>query len=170
MATKLGAFVLATFLVGTAHVVSSQSADPDPFPTCKVTIPNGMGTDREQPNPRLHGNGQLSVVGLGTIVFKPGGSGFVTRDGALGMKFLWRRGVNGQLKIAGHRIDQSAPSLRFQYSMDTITGAQPSALIVPTPGCWEVTGQVGNRTDSRLTFVVKIVKVGDGPTWRVDAS
>jgi len=39
-------------------------------------------------------------------------------------------------------------------------------LIFPTPGCWEVTAQIGDRADSRITFVTRVEKIGDGPQWR----
>jgi len=45
-------------------------------------------------------------------------------------------------------------------------GFQASYLIFPTPGCWEVNAQAGEREDSRLTFVTKVVKIGDGPARR----
>jgi hypothetical protein len=44
-------------------------------------------------------------------------------------------------------------------------GFQATALVFATPGCWEVTGRVG---DAGLTFVTKVVKIGDGPSWRHD--
>jgi hypothetical protein len=47
-------------------------------------------------------------------------------------------------------------------------GFQASYLIFSTPGCWEVTAQVGEREDSRITFITKVVKVGEGPAWRRD--
>jgi hypothetical protein len=40
-------------------------------------------------------------------------------------------------------------------------GFQATGIIFPTPGCWEVTGRVGNAS---LTFITKVVKVGDGPS------
>ena len=43
------------------------------------------------------------------------------------------------------------------------TGFQASYVIFPTPGCWEVTGRVA---DASVTFVTRVVKVGDGPSWR----
>jgi hypothetical protein len=43
-------------------------------------------------------------------------------------------------------------------------GFQATSLIFPTPGCWEVTAQVGNHRDSRLVFTVRVVKIGIGPT------
>ena len=36
-------------------------------------------------------------------------------------------------------------------------------LIFPTPGYWEITGGVSGH---RLTFVVEVEQVGDGPDWR----
>jgi hypothetical protein len=42
-------------------------------------------------------------------------------------------------------------------------GFQATALIFPTPGCWEVTGHVGSTT---LTFVTRVVKIGEGPAGR----
>jgi hypothetical protein len=140
---------------------------------CDVSQPNGRGTLRQQPNPGLHGNGLLSIY-LGspdtTVIFRPNGAGFVTSDGALGMNFGWNRGVRGQLTIQGRRLDGAAPRLRYQIACCGYgdSGLQPSYLIFPTPGCWEVTGQVGNRKDSRLTFVLRVVKIGDGPSARLD--
>jgi len=106
------------------------------------------------------------------VIFEPGGPGFVTRDGALGMKFGWTRGARGRLKISGHRLDGEAPSLRSNvpccYGENGETGFQATYLIFPTPGCWEVTGQVGDHQDAKLTFVTKVVKVAEGPSWRLD--
>ena len=115
------------------------------------------------------GNQQLSTMGLwpnGTVVFRPGGPGFVTPDGALGMKFGWQRGVVGQLTIEGRRIDSDAPPLRSEVpSGYGSSGFQSTYIIFPTPGCWEVTGRVG---DASITFVTSVVKIGDGPSWRRD--
>jgi hypothetical protein len=33
-------------------------------------------------------------------------------------------------------------------------------------GCWEVTAQVGDREDAKITFVTRVEKIGDGPAWR----
>jgi hypothetical protein len=95
---------------------------------CAVTTPNGIAAGQDHPDPGSYGNAQVAVgpFGLwpeGTVVFKPGGTGFITRDGSLGMKFGWR------------------------------------------PGCWEVTGRVDDAT---VTFITRVVKIGDGPAWRRD--
>ena len=38
-------------------------------------------------------------------------------------------------------------------------GFQATYIIFPTPGCWEVTGRVG---DAKVTFITRVVKIGDG--------
>ena len=35
-------------------------------------------------------------------------------------------------------------------------------------GCWEVSAQLAEREDSRIMFVTKVVKLGNGPSWRLD--
>jgi hypothetical protein len=37
---------------------------------------------------------------------------------------------------------------------------QPTGVLFAGPGCWEVTGRVG---DAALTFVTLVVKTGEGP-------
>jgi hypothetical protein len=151
--------------------VGAEQAQPT-F-TCDVTRPNGIVAGSDQPNPNSYGNRQLSLgpFGLwpdGTVVFKPGGAGFITPDGSLGMKFGWTRGVRGQLRIDGRRLDAPASPLRSVIPKGySEIGFQATALVFSTPGCWEVTGRVG---DASLTFVTKVVKIGDGPSWRRDIS
>jgi hypothetical protein len=57
-------------------------------------------------------------AGNHTGVFKPGGSGFVTHDGSLGMKWGWWRGVRGQLRIKGHRLEMPGLPLRAYIPKD----------------------------------------------------
>ncbi|MFA5908808.1 MAG: hypothetical protein WC815_08535 [Vicinamibacterales bacterium] len=138
---------------------------------CAVTTPNGVVASGGDKDPNSYGNRQVSVgpFGLwpdGTVVFKPGGAGFITRDGSLGMKFGWLRGVPGQLRIDGRRLDAPASPLRAEVSNGYGTlGFQATYVIFPTPGCWEITGRVG---DASVTFVTMVVKIGDGPAWRRD--
>jgi len=81
------------------------------------------------------------------------------------MKFLWlRAAVGGKLKVTGRRLDAPAPPLRFSPD-DSHRDFVPSYVIFSAPGCWEVTAQLEERPDSRLTFVVRVVKVGEGPRW-----
>jgi hypothetical protein len=135
---------------------------------CVVTTPNGIAAGEDHRDPRSYGNADVSVGPWqnGTVVFKPGGPGFITRDGSLGMKFGWRRGVSGKLNIEGRRIDAAAPPLRSEVSSGYGNrGFQATYVIFPTPGCWEVTGRVG---DANVTFITRVVKIGDGPAWRRD--
>lgn len=108
---------------------------------------------------------QVGVPPDGTLVFKPGGPGFVDRDGALGIKFGWNRLVPGRLQVGGRRLDGEAPPARMYLSDYGEHGFQATYLVFPTPGCWEITGGVG---DARLTFVVLVKKIGAGPDWRFE--
>lgn len=156
--------LLSVIAAGHSQASAGQAKHADV--ACSVTVPNGVGA--------AYGSALLSVAGLwpnGTIEFKPGGPGFVTSAGALGMKFGWTRGVRGKLNVAGHRLDGAAAPLRLEANNGYgDIGFQASYLIFSTPGCWEVTAQVGAREDSRITFVTKVVKFGEGPAWRRDPS
>lgn len=168
--TRLLGIVLLLLLVANHSEGAQRAGAPaQSTPACAVTTPNGIAAGPEHPGRFGYGNRQVSIgpFGLwpeGTVVFKPGGAGFVTRDGSLGMKFGWQRGVRGQLRIEGHRLDASAPPLRSEVPEGYgDLGFQPTYLIFPTPGCWEVTGRVG---EASVTFVTRVVKIGDGPAWR----
>jgi hypothetical protein len=139
---------------------------------CNVTVPNGIVAGAVKQKRWSHGNSLLSVgpFGLwpdGTVEFRPGGAGFTTPDGGLGMKFGWTRGVPGRLKVSGRRLDAFAPPLILE-AKDGYgdLGFQPSYVIFSAPGCWEVSAQVGERLDSRVVFVTKVVRIGEGPAVR----
>jgi hypothetical protein len=149
------AFSLVFLVIG-----SSVHAQDILSPACAVTVPNEKrGPDQRSAD--SFGNAALSVwLGWtdGTVVFRPGGAGFVLLDGALSMKFGWERKIRGTLTIDGRRVDAEAPPLRARIPAGYgDIGFQATALIFPTPGCWEVTGRVGN---ANLTFVTKVVRVG----------
>jgi hypothetical protein len=108
-------------------------------------------------------NESLNVNLPAKFVFRPGGPGFVDADGALGMKVGWERKKKGHLQVSGRRIDASAPPARaYIYDYGDI-GFQPIYLVFPTPGCWEITGEVSG---GRLTFVTLVEKIAEGPSWR----
>ena len=156
-------------ILGAVLMMRSGSAVAfDSVAGCQVTKPNGVAAGSDPADRTSYGNKAVSV-GLwpeGTVVFKPGGSGFITRNGALGMKFAWQRGIAGQLSIKGHRLDGNAPPLRSEVIQAYgDSGFQATFIIFPGPGCWEVTGRVG---DASVTFVTKVVKIGEGPAWRRD--
>ena len=161
-------FVATAGVLALAVPISGQASKPD---SCRVTAPNGIVAGSSRRNGNSYGNTLLSVgpFGLwpgGTVVFKPGGAGFQTRDGALGMKFGWVRGIRGKLNVSGRRIDADAPPLRFEGTPNSDSGFLASYLIFSTPGCWEVTAQIDGREDSKITFVTRVQKIGDGPAWR----
>ncbi len=149
-----GAITLATF--GVQPKTSAGSPQPIAFPACPVTLPNGNTPPGEAHAPEYHGNGALFTVLWpdGNISIGPQN---VEPDGSLSMKFVWWRGMKGQLMIEGRRLDAVAPPLRADIpDGHGDSGVQASALIFPTEGCWEVTGRVG---DAALTFVTRVTKV-----------
>lgn len=172
---KLKTCPAALLWVTATSVAAAQSLHPRGAP-CDVTAPNGIVAGSSRPQAESYGNRLLSVgpFGLwpdGTVVFKPGGAGFITSDGALGMKFGWTRGAAGRLAIAGRRLDAQGPPLRAHIPDGYgDTGFQASYVIFPSPGCWEVTARIGGRADSMLTFVTRVVKIGAGPAGRLDPS
>jgi hypothetical protein len=163
----IAGYLIVAFMSSSA--LPAQELRPD---SCHPTKPNGIVAGSSERNEGSYGNALLSVgpFGLwpnGTVIFKPGGAGFQTQDGALGMKFGWTRGIRGKLNVTGHRIDGDAPPVRFETGTpNSENGFLASYLIFPTPGCWEVTAQIDDRADSRITFVTRVEKIGDGPQWR----
>lgn len=151
---------LTLTLFGTACGFDAYALEPGmPASTaCTVTNPKGG----------MFGNDSLAVAlpGVRTLIFKPGGPGFVDADGALGIKFGWDLRKKGTLFVTGRRLDGSAPPARayIPRSYDDYAGGMSLFLLFPTPGCWEITGAVAN---ARLTFVVQVEKVGDGPSGRM---
>jgi hypothetical protein len=141
-----------------ASVVIGDSVDASPSKTpteCPITYPDGGP----------HGNDALGVVlGAGTLVFKPGGGGFIEPDGSLGIKVAWDRRKPGVLAVGGRRLDGPADSAR-SYIIDGYgdSGGVSTYLVFPTPGCWEIIGRLGR---DRFSFVVLVVKIGNGPAWR----
>jgi hypothetical protein len=138
--------ILFAFVAANSALSQDQSASGTAS-SCKATQPNGLG-----PSPEYYGVGKMAVYIYtgGTVVFQPGGGGFVDTDGSLGIKWPWWHGVPGALTITGR-------------TFLTRPGSLPTFLIFPQAGCWEVTGTVGNEN---LTFVTRVEKIGDGPSWR----
>lgn len=110
-------------------------------------------------------NDSLAVTVLPSFVFRPGGPGFVDADGALGMKLGWQRKRPGQLEISGKRLDAQAPPARAYINDRDELGHQPTYLVFPTAGCWEITGQIPRGF---LKFVTFVEKIGDGPERRFE--
>jgi hypothetical protein len=153
-----------------ARTSPSAHAPASPAPSgCPVTSPNGRGlpgAERQQGN---HGDGSALATSLssdGILTFKPGGPGCVAPDRSLLMKWPWWRGVRGQLAVRGRSLDGASGAVRAAILPYGETGFQPSALVFPGPGCWEVNGKVNEES---LSFVVLVEKVAEGPASRCEA-
>jgi len=147
--------LLAAFLVGCTVAAPTPTA----VAACNVTSPNGLTPPARPADPQGYGNGRLwtSLWTNGVVIFKAGGPGAMNDDGSLEMKWPWDRGDGvGQLVITGRRLDAPGPPLRSSVNQSYgDTGFQPSTLIFPSPGCWEVTGTVGSAA---LTFVTSVIR------------
>lgn len=163
----LGMIVLITlFALGLNYVLSNLRPNPQPAKktekpfVCEVTQPNGETPPFEQPSPAHHGNGKI-WTGLwddGKVIMTDQNR---EADGSYSMKWWWWRGGSGYLTIEGKRLDADADPLRADIPDGYgDTGFQVAALIFPTEGCWEVTGQVG---DDSLTFITEVVIATDEP-------
>jgi hypothetical protein len=74
------------------------------------------------------------------------------------MKFLWLMATDGPLTVEGRLLDGAAGALRTEIADGFVgRGFQPSYLIFPAEGCWEVTAKANG---SALTFVTKVVTSG----------
>ena len=147
----------------------SDEAANHPRSGCPVTSPNGRGLPGAEHPQGNHGDGSGLATSLwseGTVTFKPGGPGCVAADGSLLMKWPWWRGVRGSLAVRGRRLDGASGAVRAAIQPYGEAGFQPSALVFPGPGCWEVTGQVA---EASLSFVVLVEKVAEGPASPCEA-
>ena len=161
--------LIASALAGAFLVSGSAPAEvPAGSATCAVTAPNHNAPPEAvlskaaapRDNPLIHGNDAIwtSLWPDGAVVFKSGGPGFVLADGSLKMKFLWLLATDGPLTVSGRRLDAEARPLTTEMPNDFLgKGFQPSYLIFPTAGCWEVTARANGST---LTFVTTVVTQG----------
>lgn len=151
---------LASLILPTSGTTTEElSAAPrqDSPRSCPVTLPRKSPL-RDFAGSNVYWEGDLFVAGLtpdGTMAFSPD---MIAPDGSLPQKFGWYRGpgLRGKVNIRGKRLDAPAPPLRVDISDYGVTGFQPSELIFPTEGCWEVTGRVNKTT---LTFVIRVTKL-----------
>jgi hypothetical protein len=136
--------------------------DPTSTPVpadCPVTQPNPVPTS--QPwraslfgSESAFGNGLLWVGGLGPAGVITVDARSLLPDGSIGWKLGWWREVPGKLVIAGRRLDAPGPPLRGEASDGYgDRGFQASGVYFPSPGCWEVTGTVGQVSLTFVTFV-----------------
>lgn len=120
---------------------------------CPVTRPNRSIPPGGEDNPgaertAYYGNGKLWTVLYG-----------ITHQAPEGVKFPWWREVRGRLTIRGRRLDGRAAALRAKIPGGYgLVDFQATRIFFPTPGCWRVTGMVG---DDRLSFVTLVVRPAD---------
>lgn len=101
---------------------------------------------------------------LWTFLYEPGSWGWQPRKPgqySLTAKLFWmstshdpKTEPHPQLRVTGRRLDGNAPPLFVTTAHNTF--AEPAAAMgdgvyVPTPGCWEITGQYKGE---KLSFVV----------------
>jgi hypothetical protein len=127
--------------------------------SCPVTAPNGATAPGQSPSSFDYGDDEegiwTHVWPNGEVVFTPDGPGELRQDGWLAMKWLWFRDPPAPLQLSGRRLDAPAPPLRADILRDQGDGnAQPSIILFPTPGCWEVVAQAGT---SVLVLVTRVV-------------
>ena len=77
--------------------------------------------------------------------------------------FWWRQGYDRRteqkpkLILTGRRLDGDAPSIAVSDATNAYEASIGSAMligvVIPTEGCWEITGHYGGRT---LTFIVLV--------------
>src|SRR5437868_3946425 len=149
-------FLIRLIALTVMFAVAELAALSAPCQGCEVTKPNGSSPPGEQWGPRAHGNGALWVLlwpSDGKVIISHGETS-VLPDGSVSVKFGWWRGVPGKLVVQGKRLDAAAPRLRARIPEGYGNiGGQPSGLIFPTRGCWQVTGKVGRAS---LTFVIEV--------------
>lgn len=148
--------ILLLPLIFATLVACSSSA----FDECPVTIANGSTPPGENASDLYHGNGELwtALWPDGTVIFIPGSAGEIRDDGSLVMKFPWWRGdgIRGPLQIEGHRLDENFATLGSIVPEGYgDSGFQPTALVFPTEGCWQITGRAG-RAELIVVMRVKV--------------
>jgi hypothetical protein len=145
--------VIAGLILAAALAVTSPA--PAAPGTCPLTLPNGSTPPGDQWAGMNHGNGKLwTVFWAHNVVIAT--QDVVEKNGSIGIKWPWWRGMEGELAILGHRLDGNASRLRADIpSGYGASGFLPSGIYFPTEGCWEVAGAVGT---AKLTFVTLVVK------------
>jgi hypothetical protein len=134
---------------------SKTAAAASPSGICPLTLPNGRTPDRGNDAGMNHGNGKLwTAFWPYNLVIAD--ADYVEADGSVRMKWPWWRGIAGQVRITGRRLDGPAPRLTADVGTGYgRRGFQPSTILFPAEGCWEVTARVGSSELAFVTFVVK---------------
>jgi hypothetical protein len=155
-------FVAASPLRAGRSPQSTPAGRPPQLRECPVSKPDDRDISGEalmaagiQRTELLYGSDVIATTLWpdGTVVFRPDGSGTRMPDGSLRMKFLWIKDKR-PLSVTGRRLDGAAPPLRFEPTPGfEYERFQPSYLLFPKAGCWEVTAKLQQST---LTFVTRV--------------
>jgi hypothetical protein len=132
---------------------SVLSVEASPGESCAVTKPNGNTPPGLAISPNWHGNGSLwrALPLDGTFVYR-------TTDATVFDKWIWlARGVDGELRVQYRRLDPPSTPVTATTIAGTLSiwdGPSWASRMYLQPGCWKVTGRVG---DVSLVFVVQVV-------------
>jgi len=142
------AFLLGIVWYGAVAPPAVTIAAQESSITCPVTLANMQQPPGDRWG-RPHGNGVLwtELTSTGQALIKP------ERDGSIRWKVPWWRRNAGTLEIAGRRLDAEGTLRAIVPRGYGKTGFQSSRVIFSSPGCWEITGRVGQ---DRLSFVVDV--------------
>ena len=138
-----------------------------PPATCPITLPAGVAFIPPSPypaTPPANYSDQFwyGTAGLWTLLRVDGTWTNLPLDnsGYSQKLFWWRAGYsssaepNPKLTVTGKRLDSSAAPLtasRASNAMSDLGQSMDIGILIPTPGCWEITGQYN---DHKLSFVV----------------
>ena len=163
--TSITACGVALALACALHLDTSV-AGARPGAECRTTIPTRAarpGAVRSAAGFDVGGSGLRVQLGWPNGILAagilPDGASRATVDekGAIHLKLGWWRGIAGRLGVVGRRLDGAALPLGVHVPTGYgLRGFQPTGLVFPTVGCWEVVGRVA---DVRLRFVVRVTKL-----------
>lgn len=166
---RLVLFILVLAMLATGQQNSSQEKHSIP-PSCPVTTPPAIPFTPPDPYYKSD-NGKSFVVGTeklwtsiatsGVWGWGPHSPGQEKRVEPLTTKTFWasadydyHKEEYPELKVTGRRLDGNAPPLVTSDATNAFPGPAPGMLVgvyVPTPGCWEITGEY---KDQKVSFVV----------------
>ena len=150
-----------------SHHAASSAAPPQPQQVtrsaarhCPRTIirhvagPPGTPAGEVVPGTSVYGNGKLLVtLTTNGLIVASGDS--VRPDGSIWWKFPWWRQVHGDLTITGRRLDAPSPPPKPHIPNGYGDfGFQASGVILPSEGCWRITGKIDHTSISFVNLVI----------------
>jgi hypothetical protein len=163
IALRLAVFVSLVAITATAQ---QRSVAP---PTCPVTVPSAEQFAPPGPYEKDEGSFWLGTEKLWTVLQKSGqvwdwvphAAGKEHEVQPLTAKifwgsvdFKWDKEWRPALRVTGRRLDGNAPPLLTLPTTNAFPGpaaAMLTGVYIPTPGCWEITGDYKGQ---KLSFVV----------------